>query len=690
VRRCGPLLILALLLAGAAPAAASAPPKLPDPTYKSVSKEVLVRMDDGVELAGTVALPSKDGQTALPGRFPVVVGMTPYSRNGVCGCYAPDFWATRGMVGAVFDVRGTGGSGGNLEGNFFSPREARDSRTVIEYLGTRPYSTGRVGMAGGSYVGITQLLAAEQRPPHLAAIAPQVPISDIYREGFTHGGIPSLVFDAQYIAVQGAPGAAGANNDPFLLEQTLLAKTGQSPPGTIAFDYLERPDDDPFYRARSPITKVGRIKVPVLIAGGWRDGLSPRGAPEMYAPLARRRGVETRLYMDGCTHKGCGPPFAPLTNPPGQEDVSAVVFEFLAKHLLGAKTPHRAPVHYYLQARNAFFDANSWPPSGTKFERFELGPDSLRSGGPVASRPGPATAQYVTDPAAGFSLAFNKYGTVAITPYVPLDQRLEGPQGLTFRTPVLGHALRLVGPTALHLVAASTATNTDWYAKLADVAPDGSESIIEEGALRASHRALDPARSTPSRPYHTHTDPQPIEPNRFYAYDIEIWPTAYELAPGHRLQLRLTSTDLPTHLPGSIQVDRTRPQDAHIDLLPPALNTVRFKGSYLTLPIVCTAQTRSRRVRVHRDRSTILQAKLTKGGHGVSGVTIGVRGPGFKRHRKTSSRGTATFRVRPRRDGSATVSTSFCGGNLQVTSRPPAAPKRGAEVAAREHREQKP
>ena len=122
---------------------------------------------------------------------------------------------------------------------------------------------------------------------------------------------------------------------------------------------------------------------------------------------------------------------------------------------------------------------------------------------------------------------------------------------------MLEQPLTLTGPIALHLVAASTATDTDWYAKLADVAPDGSESIITEGALRASHRALDPAKSRPARPYHPHTDPKPIEPGRFYDYDIEIWPTAYELAAGHRLQLRLTSTDLPTHLPGSYHFDRT-------------------------------------------------------------------------------------------------------------------------------------
>jgi len=330
--------LAAILVLPAVAHAGPPPPKLPEPTYQSVSQEVLVEMDDGVKLAGTIALPSEDGETPLAGRFPVVVGMTPYSRNGLCGCLPPDFFATRGMGGAVFDVRGTGGSGGNLEGNFFSPREQRDGYAVIEYFGTQKYSTGKVGMAGGSYVGITQLLTAEQQPPHLAAITPAVPISDLYRDGYTHGGIQNLFFNTQYIAVQGAPGAAGTNTSPELLQATLAAKTGQSPPGTIAFDYLARPDDDAFYRDRSPIYRADRIQVPTLLIGNWHDGLL-RGSTEMYEALARRPGVETRLVMEPCTHKGCGAPFAPFTNPPGLQDSAAVAFEFLDKYLRGAKTP---------------------------------------------------------------------------------------------------------------------------------------------------------------------------------------------------------------------------------------------------------------------------------------------------------------------------------------------------------------
>jgi putative CocE/NonD family hydrolase len=181
-------------------------------------------------------------------------------------------------------------------------------------------------------------------------------------------------------------------------------------------------------------------------------------------------------------------------------------------------------------------------------------------------------------------MAFSQYGTVAASPYVPTDQRLEGPHGLSFRTPALARRSKLVGPVALHLVAASTATDTDWHAKLADVAPDGSETVITDGALRASHRALDARKSTPERPYHTHTDPQPIEPGRFYEYEIEIWPTAYELQEGHRLQLRLTSSDLPTHLPGTFVLDRDQPEGAVVEPHEPAVNTVRLAESYLLVP----------------------------------------------------------------------------------------------------------
>jgi putative CocE/NonD family hydrolase len=153
---------------------------------------------------------------------------------------------------------------------------------------------------------------------------------------------------------------------------------------------------------------------------------------------------------------------------------------------------------------------------------------------------------------------------------------------------VLTEPLTLAGPTSLHLVASSTAADTNWIVKMADVAPDGSEAIITNGYLRASHRELDVARSREGVPYHTHTNPTPIEPGAPYVYEIEIWPTAYQLAAGHRLQIRVTSYDVPTHAPWSVAFDIADPASVQIRPMLPATNEILQGGadpSYLLIPV---------------------------------------------------------------------------------------------------------
>jgi predicted acyl esterase len=572
------LLPVLLLLALAAPAAAAdSPPVLPPTSFPStVQQQVLVEMDDGVKLAATLWFPSQDGASPAAGHFPVVFAMTPYGRNnpGVGGFGMEAIFAQRGFVSAVVDIRGAGGSGGTLADNYFSPREARDGAAMVEWFGTQPWSSGKVGMTGGSYLGITQYLTAGQAPPHLAAISPNVALSDLYRDAWTHGGVPSGFFGAQYLGVQGGPGTVGASSDPALLGPTIEHKLGQGPPGLIAFDYLARPDDDDFYHDRSPINVASKIRVPVLILGGWRDGLL-RGAPEMYRALRRRKNVQTTMTIGPCTHKGCGAPFAPENAPPGVQDDIPYIYEFLAHHLKGDPMPARPKVKLYVQGANRYLESDRYPPRGSRVRRLRLRAD----GAMAPARPATTGEQtYVANPSDGFSMALDEYGTVAISPYVPTDQRLETGRGLTWRTAPLSKPLTLAGPLALHLIAESTGSDTDWHAKVADVAPDGTESIVTQGALRASHRALDERKSTAARPYHTHTDPQPLEPGREYAFDVEIWPTAYELAAGHRLQVRLTSSNLPTHFPGTFRLDPANPGPSAFQPLPPAVNTVHTGG----------------------------------------------------------------------------------------------------------------
>jgi len=591
VARSRDLLVAGLVVLASAstvlPARAAPPrPQLAPATYYTVSQEVLVPMDDGVRLAATLAFPSLDGKAPAPGRFPVVLQMTPYGRDGVCGCFPGGDFAARGIIGATVDVRGTGGSGGSLKYNYFSPREQRDGYELVEYFASQPYSTGKVGMAGGSYLGITQYLTAEQQPPHLAVITPAVALSDLYREGYTHEGIPNFFFDAQYLAVQQPASLTGPNTDPGFLQETVDAKIQQATESLgIAFDYLSRPDDGPFYHDRSPLYRADRITVPVLIYDGWRDGFL-FGANEMYRVLSQRPGVETRLYIDPCTHKGCGPPFDAMSNPSNLENTEAVVFEFLRKYLVpGDQEPPRPPVRVYVQGNGQWMDRAQWPPADSSARTLYLAPTGLSDAPPTSA----STQSYFTNPADGLSMSFDEYGTMAATPYIPLDQRAAEEAGLTWRMPPLTEPLALTGGIALHLVAASSASDTDWFAKLSDVAPDGSETIMTEGFLRASHRALDPARSTSDRPWHTNTDPTPIQPGRDYDYDLAIWPTAYELGQGHRLQLRVNSYDFPTHLPGMVRVGPDDPTATSVVMMPPATNTISQGGtdaSYLHLTVL--------------------------------------------------------------------------------------------------------
>lgn len=560
-----------------ADAPASVPSALPSATYpKTYPEQLFITMDDGVKLGVTITFPSQNGSAPAPGRFPVVLSMTPYGRTGTCSCGRPADFATRGFVSAVADVRGTGGSQGNLDGNYFSPREARDGYDLVEYLGTQSWSNGKVGMSGGSYVGITQYKTAEQDPPHLAAIAPDLALADIYNDAFSPGGIESLSFDAQYLAVQGAPGLLTPNTDSSMIPGTITAKQQQATGKPIALDYLENPFEDRFYYDRSPITQVAKIRVPVFVQDGWRDAFEA-GDIRMFQALASRRGVATYLNVGPCTHKGCGVTGeSPTDNPPNRDDVEAQEIRFDQRYLMGMKVPSLPRVRLYDQQAAKYINTTAWPAPETTFQRQYIGP------GTISSQPRQASsASYLTNPSAGFSMALDQQGTVAISPYVPTDQQLEENQGLTWRTATLTGTLTLAGPIALHLVASSTATNTDWFAKLSDVASDGSESIVSEGQLRASLRALAPG-STDQQPLEQLTTPEPLTPGKFYDYEIAIAPTAYAFARGHRLQLRLTSNNLPNALPGTLELSPTNPAASGFTPLPPATNTVRFGGSDAT------------------------------------------------------------------------------------------------------------
>jgi len=147
-----------------------------DPYSVTVEHGVQVKMRDGTRLRADIYRPKTEGT------FPILLERTPYDKTGSSsfGLRA----AGRGYVVIVQDVRGRYASDGEW---YPFKHESSDGFDTIEWAASLPYSDGRVGMFGGSYVGATQMLAAITQPPHLAGICPIVTASN-YHDGWTYQG----------------------------------------------------------------------------------------------------------------------------------------------------------------------------------------------------------------------------------------------------------------------------------------------------------------------------------------------------------------------------------------------------------------------------------------------------------------------------------------------------------------------
>ncbi|MEV0066403.1 MULTISPECIES: CocE/NonD family hydrolase [unclassified Amycolatopsis] len=206
-----------------------------------VSK-VQVEMRDGVLLAGELHRPANPDGTPASGRFPgIVYEFNGYNAVSFMGAGARSF-VTRGYVALVCSVRGSGDSPGEIDP--FGPQEQRDNVDLIAWLGTQPFSTGKVGQMGVSYGGHTTILAAVHQPEHLTAVIATQALSDWYEDTIYLGG--------------------GIYNNRIRGWQKDTA------PATLE-TYPQHPLYDDFWRERSVRARWDRLDVPVLDVGGWLD-----------------------------------------------------------------------------------------------------------------------------------------------------------------------------------------------------------------------------------------------------------------------------------------------------------------------------------------------------------------------------------------------------------------------------------
>src|SRR5947207_12985081 len=527
------LALLAFAIALAAPAVARADTKLSDGTIPA---------SDGVNLSGDVYLPG-----AGAGRYPAVVDMEPYGRSTSTD-YVP-----QGYARINTDVRGSGKSGGAL--CLLCLREQEDVYDVVEWVARQPWSDGHVALYGYSYSAITSLLGAARQPPHLDALVVGHPPTDPYRDVVWHNGLYDQAFIAGWFAGQTATQAVGLGAQPQYLDRAQQQ---------FAVETAQIPYDGPVYQERSVLAKMGHIKVPVYAWSGFHDMYS-RGDLRLIDGLASR---DKLLTIDASTHHGTsqfgevgapyddgsGPGFSAA--PPPGEDV-AWLDRFLKGQRNGIENKPR--VRFFDLGDRTWHAAPSWDSATRGLSSMFL---SAGKSGTAPASPNDGTLasgvpsgrdsyqdSYVYTPTAGASVPSGKEGPDAFAPYVPLDQTIDQPSGLTFTGAALSQPLRLAGPSELRFWAVTEASDMAWVARLIDVAPNGSQQIITQGWLRASFRYVDPARSRDGSPYLTDDRNTPVGIGEETEYRMDMWDDSYTLAPGHRLRLWFSSSDSPVHTP---------------------------------------------------------------------------------------------------------------------------------------------
>ncbi|HKP59320.1 MAG TPA: CocE/NonD family hydrolase [Polyangiales bacterium] len=475
----------------------------------TIERDVHVPLRDGSYVVADVFRPD------IAGRFPGIITLGPYSKDihfrdwnpnydyarlPERGPYMhwetvnPEWWVPQGYVVIRVDGRGTGKSPGRV--TRLSQDEARDFHDAIEWAAAQDYSNGRLAVMGISYFAMNAWRVAAEQPAHLAAIVPWEGAVDTYRDAGRHGGIYSNGFSR-----------AWARN--------LRAKSGQAP------SVVQRAPAELIEDPAEHIPDLSRVRIPVLSAGNWGGpALHLRGNVEGFLGVSSEQRM---LQIHSGDH----------VLPFYSEEGRFLQKRFLDRHLCDIDTGIDREPRVRLAIRRGGDDyswryEDSWP-----IERTRWTPYLLNAGNKGLSVAAPARAA-----SASFAAAMD----------VPREQAC-----VAFSTAPFEAETEITGPVKLKLWISSTARDADLFAIVRKLARDGSEVrfpgqsspaiAAAYGWLRASHRKLDPQRSSPHRPYHTHDELQKLEPDAIVPVEIEIWPTSVVFEPGTRLVVEVASRD---------------------------------------------------------------------------------------------------------------------------------------------------
>lgn len=574
-----------------------------------------VPMRDGIELAMTVRLPA--GKTLDDGPFPTLIEYSGYQvaaphdlLNSVVAQLTGDKAqaedplapATSTAVGSAIapllgfavvsvQMRGSGCSGGAF--GLFDLPTTYDGYDAVETVAAQPWVKGnKVGMAGISFSGISQLFAGGTQPPHLAAIAPMSVTDDIYtatgypggifNSGFALSWITERADDAKPAPEGGQPYARAlikAGDQQCKKNQDLRLQTMN------VFQVIK---DNPYrtpsvFDERSPGAWMATIDVPTFLVGQFQDEQTGGHFPESISQLADNKNVW--ITMQNGVHVDSLSPSV-LTRwveflelyvadeipniPPPVLALSGELFKYLADAGSAPVEQSRFAGTTDVAAAKATFEKDprvtilmdngagpqgpgsigapwqltfdAWPPAQTKATTYYLGADGVLT---TTKPDAKSTVTYTADPAArpkqtlpgsGQEDAWKAQPPYNWTPLV-------AGKGVGFTTEKLTQDTVIAGPSSMDVYLKSSAKDTDLQVTISEVRPDGQETYVQNGWLRASHRklgkdstALDP------KPTHLKRDAAPLPKGEYSLVRVPVFPVVHVFRAGSRIRVTIEAT----------------------------------------------------------------------------------------------------------------------------------------------------
>jgi len=547
-----------------------------------VEKDVKIPMRDGTILYADIFRPDTTE------KVPVILNVSVYQKDKLwippedleekANPYMnwetvnPEWWCPRGYACVRVDTRGSGKSPGKSDPSSY--QEGLDTYDSIEWVAKQSWCSGNVGMLGISYHAASQWRAANLNPPALKAIMPWEGRADQYRDQGYHGGIFALGFIGNWWLTHTAHHLLGRprSYNPDAFHNDML------------WNMMRNDLDSDYWRMNS--AQWDKIKVPLYSVGNWGGfSMHLRGNTEGYLCAASKH---KKLRVHTGTH------FHPFHAEEGRMDQ----LRWFDHWLKGIDTGIMDEPPVKLEIRTggstkpyAFRFENEWPLARTQWTKMYLKIDRAPTGelmgteGALVAEP-PKTVTQATYSASGVTKAGVASGSSLATTHGNT-----GRNGLSFETAPLEKDTEVTGPIVLNLWVSSTSEDMDIFVSLRNIGPDGQDvcevgqhgqpvPCVTKGWLRASHRKLDPAKSLPYRPYHSHDERLWLKPGEAVECQVEVWATSMVFKKGHRIRVDVQPRDGVGSAPYT---------HYHADYNAGAQNTIYSGGdkpSWLMLPII--------------------------------------------------------------------------------------------------------